>query len=248
MGGTDILQSSLLTQRVAVFTTLRRGGVSQAPFDSLNLAGHVGDNPDHVAENRARIAQYLPGCSAPVWLEQVHGVRVVAAHDVPAGEIPVADASWTSRPGLPLVVLTADCLPIVLVNRDETKVAIAHAGWRGLAAGILPELVRDLGNPQDLRAWLGPGIQQPAFEVGSDVVEAFTQSLGEQALPCFQQGVESEKFYADLAALAKMDLQRAGVLDVSGGIWCTATDPAKFFSHRRDGLTGRMATIVALLP
>ena len=248
MGGINIVQSPISTERVVAFTTLRLGGVSQAPFNSLNLAGHVGDNPDHVAENRARIADYLPGCSPPVWLEQVHGVQVVAAHDVAAGEMPVADASWTSRPGLPLVILTADCLPIVLVNRAETKVAIAHAGWRGLAAGIVPELMRHLGNPQDLRAWIGPGILQPAFEVGSDVVRAFVGSLGKQVLSCFQQGVESEKFYADLPALAKIDLQRAGVLNISGGTWCTATDSKKFFSHRRDGLTGRMATIVALLP
>jgi len=147
-----------------------------------------------------------------------------------------------------LAVLTADCLPVVFVNRAETKIAIGHAGWRGLAAGILPELIGYLGEPEDLRAWIGPGIQQPSFEVGCDVVDAFVKLLGEQALVCFQQGRESEKFQADLPGLAEMNLRCAGVSDISGGTWCTVTQPEQFFSYRRDGLTGRMATIVALLP
>ena len=237
-----------MTKRVAVFTTLRRGGVSRAPFDSLNLAAHVGDDPKDVTQNRAQLEQYLPSCSNPLWLEQVHGVDIVAAHDVPAGEVPVADGSWTDRPGLPLTILTADCLPVVFVNRAETKIAIAHGGWRGLAAGILPELIAHIGNPEGLRAWIGPGIQQPSFEVGGDVVDAFVKLLGEQALACFQEDAESKKFYADLPGLAKINLQHAGVSDISGGTRCTAAEPEQFFSYRRDGLTGRMATIVALLP
>jgi len=245
---TEILLSPLMSKRVAVFTTLRQGGVSRAPFDSLNLAAHVGDAPADVKRNRAKLEQYLPSCNNPLWLEQVHGVDIVTAHDVPAGEVPVADGSWTDQPGLPLAVLTADCLPVVFVNRAETKIAIGHAGWRGLAAGILPELIEYLGEPADLRAWIGPGIQRRSFEVGSDVVEAFVKSLGEQALVCFQQGKESEKFQADLPGLAKMNLRCAGVSDISGGTYCTATQPEQFFSYRRDGLTGRMATIVALLP
>lgn len=244
----DIIQSPLMTERAAVFTTLRRGGVSRAPFDSLNLAAHVGDDPGDVKRNRALLEQYLPSCSNPLWLEQVHGVDIVAAHDVRAGEVPVADGSWTDRPGLPLTVLTADCLPVVFVNKAETKIAIGHGGWRGLAAGILPELIEQLGEPEDLRAWIGPGIQQPSFEVGGDVVDAFVKLLGEQALAGFQQDPESKKFFADLPQLAKMNLQCAGVTDISGGTWCTATEPENFFSYRRDGLTGRMATIVALLP
>ena len=245
---TEILRSPLMSKRVAVFTTLRQGGVSRAPFDSLNLAAHVGDAPADVKRNRAQLEQYLPSCNNPLWLEQVHGVKIVAAHDVPAGEVPVADGSWTDQPGLPLAILTADCLPVVFVNRAETKIAIGHGGWRGLAAGILTELIECLGDPEDLRAWIGPGIQQPSFEVGVDVVDAFLKLLGEQALACFQQGKESKKFQADLPGLAKINLQCAGVSDISGGTRCTATESEQFFSYRRDGLTGRMATIVALLP
>ena len=248
MHAIEILQSPLMTERVAVFTTLRQGGVSRAPFDSLNLAAHVGDDLEDVTRNRAQLEQYLPSCNNPLWLEQVHGVDIVAAHDVPAGELPVADGSWTDQPGLPLAILTADCLPVVFVNRAETKIAIGHGGWRGLAAGILTELIECLGDPEDLRAWIGPGIQQPCFEVGVDVVDAFLKLLGEQALACFQQGKESEKFQADLHGLAKINLQCAGVSDISGGTRCTATESEQFFSYRRDGLTGRMATIVALLP
>ena len=222
--------------------------MSRAPFDSFNLAAHVGDDLEDVTWNRAQLEQYLPSCGNPFWLEQVHGVDIVAAHDVPSGEVPVADGSWTDQRGLPLAVLTADCLPVAFVNRAETKIAIAHAGWRGLAAGILPELIAHIGNPEDLRAWIGPGIQQPSFEVGGDVVDAFVKLWGEQALACFQQDAQSKKYFADLPQLLKMNLERAGVSDISGSTLCTAAEPEKFFSYRRDGLTGRMATIVALLP
>ena len=248
MNGLSILCAPFMNERIAAFTTLRTGGHSEPPYDNWNLAAHVGDNPEHVAANRAYLESYLPGCATPRWLAQEHGTRVVAGHDPAVGEKPCADASWTDQPGVPLAVLTADCLPVVFVNDSETTLAVAHAGWRGLAAGILENTLRHLGDPRTLRVWLGPAISQRAFEVGEDVLEQFIASRGQSVRACFRQGVASGKYHADLYALARQELALAGVTHVTGGDRCTFGEPENFFSYRRECTTGRMATVVCLLP
>jgi YfiH family protein len=228
--------------RVRVCTTLRGGGVSVGAFASLNLAEHVGDRAEHVAENRRRLRATLDLPGEPLWLAQVHGTAV-ARGDGRAGS--PADAAVASAPGEVCAVLTADCLPVVLADRDATRVAVAHAGWRGLAAGVLEATLAALGLPPSrLVAWLGPAISQPAFEVGEEVRAAFVART-----PCYASafaGNARGRFQADLLALARITLAQAGVASVHGGSWCTAGDPARFFSYRRDGTTGRMATLAWL--
>ncbi len=225
---------------VRALTTTREGGFSAPPFDTFNLGAHTGDAPEAVAANRRRLSDRaaLPG--APLWLRQVHGTGVVAAHR--AGADAVADAAWTDRPGVVCAVLTADCLPVVLAARDGRAVGVAHAGWRGLAAGVLEAAVAALPVPaSEVLAWLGPAISPAAFEVGPEVVAALTGS-DPQARACLAPG-RGDRCYADLNALAARRLYAAGVAAVHGGAWCTYTERARFFSHRRDGDTGRMATL-----
>ena len=228
---------------VRVISTLRRGGSSEGPYASMNLAGHVGDAAVNVEANRRllRSAAHLP--SEPMWLEQVHGTDIVS-HDG-RSDVPRADAAMTRGRGRVCAVMTADCLPVVLADRDGSRVAVAHAGWRGLAQGVIEATVRALHcPPADLIAWLGPAIGQQAFEVGAEVRDAFV-ARSAQLAGCFAEN-ERGRFQADLYGLATAVLAEAGVPAVHGGGWCTASDPQRFFSFRRDGTTGRMATLAWL--
>jgi polyphenol oxidase len=224
----------------AAFTT-RIGGVSTAPWDSFNLAAHVGDDPAHVDANRARLTELLALAERPFWLEQVHGIDVLN----PAAQSGrcVGDASITDTAGKVCVVMVADCLPVLFVTRDGRRIGAAHAGWRGLAAGVLERTMSVLGAPgRELKAWLGPAISREHFEVGEEVRAAFL-SADAQAINCFEANSRG-RWQADLAGLARRRLAALGVTDVSGGEWCTFADRERFFSHRRDGKGGRMAALI----
>ncbi len=221
-------------------TTLRGGGVSGGPFASLNLGAHVGDDAAAVALNRQRLVTACSLPAEPQWLEQVHGVEVV---QLPARDpLPVADAAITAHPGVVCAVLTADCLPVVFARLDGREVGVAHAGWRGLCAGVLEATVASLGEPSALQAWLGPAIAMPAFEVGDEVRQAFMQ-VDAAAAACFRPN-DSGRWQADLYGLARQRLAAVGVTRVFGGACCTYADPDRFFSYRRDGQCGRLATFV----
>lgn len=229
--------------RVRALCTTRRGGVSAAPFDTFNLADHVGDDPAHVRENRARLAVQAALPSAPKWLRQVHGTRVVDAARADDGE---ADGSVAHKPGVVCAVLTADCLPVLLCDDSGTRVAALHAGWRGLASGIVEAGVAALGAPPaSLLAWLGPAIGPAAFEVGVEVRAAFLEGDVQTATAFLPHG---DRYLADIYALARHRLARAGVTRVYGGGACTVSDPAAFYSYRRDGRCGRMASLIWLDP
>ena len=229
---------------VEIRVSTREGGVSQSPYDSLNLANHVGDKAESVDENRRRLAEALPGDTV-CWLNQVHGVSAVEATP---GMVPDADAHWTAARNLPLAVLTADCLPVVLMARDESCVGIAHAGWRGLAAGVLESLLAAMpAEPASMSAWLGPAISAVAYEVGPEVKTAFEQQCGEESGDYFEASQRQGRWMADLSALARLRLGRAGVSTITSGSRCTHGQSDHFFSHRREGpATGRMATLVWL--
>ena len=228
---------------VRACVTTRRGGVSAAPFDALNLGDHVGDDPLAVAENRRRL-QALLGCRA-AWLDQVHGVAVVEADP---NRVLEADASWSATPGVACTVMTADCLPVLFCDRAGTRVAAAHAGWRGLVAGVLEASVAALGCPADqVLAWLGPAIGPQAFEVGAEVREAFLAQHPEAAA-AFVPSVNPGRFMADLYQLARIRLAAAGVSAVYGGGLCTFSDATRFYSYRRAPRTGRLASLVWLEP
>ena len=229
---------------VEIRVSTREGGVSQPPYDSLNLADHVGDQAESVAENRRLLGKVLPGDTV-CWLNQVHGVRTVEARE---GVVPEADAHWTDARNRPLVVLTADCLPVVISAGDATCVGIAHAGWRGLAAGVLESLLTAMpAAPSSMTAWLGPAISAAAYEVGPEVKTTFERQCGEAGGQCFQPSNRHGHWMADLTALARLRLSRAGVSTIAGGDRCTYGEPEHYFSHRREGpATGRMATLVWL--
>lgn len=221
--------------------TTRQGGVSAAPYDSLNLGSHVGDAPLAVARNRMSLNTLLP--SEPVWLEQVHGT-VVANADM-ASCRPQADACIARHRAAVCVVMTADCLPVLLCDRQGSVVGAAHAGWKGLAAGVIEATVQAMDvAPQSLMAWLGPAISQKAFEVGDEVRDAFV-SAQPQAASAFVRG-QPGKWFADIYALARLRLNALGVMQIYGGERCTWHERDQFFSYRRDGVTGRMATFIWL--
>jgi YfiH family protein len=222
----------------------RGGGASVGRYASLNLGAHVGDAPDAMRENRRRLVAGLGLPSEPVWLEQVHGTRIVDLDSAWSG---AADGAVTSRPGVVCAILTADCLPVILTNRAGTRVGAAHCGWRGLAAGVLPAVVAAMGLPaRDLLAWLGPAIGPEAYEVGAEVRAAFLErdSGASAAFAANARG----RFQADLYALARRSLAAAGVAAVYGGGFCTSTEAKRFFSHRREAPCGRMASLIWLAP
>ena len=219
-------------------STLRLGGVSRGPYAALNLGDHVGDEADAVQANRRRLSAALALPSEPVWLRQVHGARVVDAEGAAGME---ADGTFTVRRGQVCAVMTADCLPVLLCTLDGERVAAVHGGWRSLAAGILEAAVESLGTSH-LAAWLGPAIGPDAFEVGSEVRDTFTAN--DAALANAFRPAGKDKWRADLYAIARRQLQTLGVSDCYGGQYCTHSDPERFFSYRRDGLTGRMATLI----
>jgi YfiH family protein len=226
---------------VRAFVTTRAGGVSEGEHASLNLGTKSGDDAARVASNRGTVRALLP--SEPAWLAQVHG-NSVADLDAPAGDrLPEADAAATSVPGRVAVVLTADCLPVFLCRDDGSRVAVAHAGWRGLAAGVLENAVAAVGGPPGrVLAWLGPAIGPAAFEVGAEVREAFAGVHREAASAFVPRG--GGKYLADLYALARLRLAAAGVAAVSGGGFCTWTERERFFSYRREKLSGRMGAFI----
>lgn len=232
---------------VHAFTTLRHGaGVSQAPFDTFNLGNrHAADGDDPVAVERNREALIaLAGLpSAPHWLKQVHGVDVVRCDGPAAGGEPVADAAVASTPGTVLAILTADCLPVVFAATAGDEVGAAHAGWRGLAGGVLEATVAAMRTPADrLVAWLGPAAGPQAYEIGEEVFRAFVDQ--DAAATAAFVATRPGHWRVDLYALARLRLARVGVPHVFGGGLCTISDPQRFFSHRRDARTGRMATLV----
>lgn len=233
--------------RVRTLLTTRGGGVSRAPFDSMNLGSHVGDDPRAVDANRQQLIEHLPG--APGWLRQVHGTRVVDADQAAQGP-EEADACIARRAGQVCVVLVADCLPVLLCDRSASVVAAAHAGWRGLSAGVLEATVSAMQvPPSELLAHLGPAIGPHAFEVGADVLEAFAK-VDPGARACFTPKApgpdRTPKWLCDLPGLARRRLTALGIERISGGNLCTVADPARFFSHRRDRRTGRQAALVWL--
>lgn len=248
---------------VRALMSTRAGGVSQAPFDSLNLRppglpGAVLDDPVAVRENQRRFAAALG--AQPVWLDQVHGadvLRLSAEHLQPGAALVRADASICTEPGIACTVLVADCLPVLLCSRDGRAVGAAHAGWRGLAGGVLDNTVAKLCEaagcaPADLLGWLGPCIGPAAFEVGADVLQAFgadPQQLAPAHAALFRFSPRpdgSARWRADLAGLARRQLATLGVTTMSGGNWCTVESPTRFFSFRRTPVTGRMAAAIAL--
>lgn len=225
-------------------STLRHGGVSAASFATLNIGRHVGDRDDHVRQNRRRLVEAcaLPG--EPKWLNQVHGVRAIESGDPDFdGGPPEADAVFTKRSDDVIAVLTADCLPLLLCSREGSEVAAIHCGWRGLVGGVIANAVAGMSTtPSELLAWLGPAISQTAFEVGSEVRDAFLASARGTA-SCFDAN-DNGRWQADLYGLARQYLTSADVTEIYGGGLCTYSDPDRFFSYRRDGQTGRMATFI----
>jgi YfiH family protein len=231
---------------VQAVCTTRRGGVSAAPFDGLNLGAHVPDDPQAVAENRRRLKAALALPAEPFWLNQVHGTTVAEAGSC---TMPDADAAFTNQANTVLAILTADCLSVVFARKDGLEIAAAHAGWRGLAAGVLEATLAKFSVPaEQIVVWLGPAIGPLFFEVGEEVRHAFVRLNPEDAKG-FTATAQPGKYHADLFLLARLRLARAGVGAISGGGLCTASDPARFFSYRRDhGQTGRMATLIWITP
>ena len=237
-----------LPPSVGALMSTRLGGVSTGAYASLNLGDAVGDDPGSVAENRLRFAAATG--AEPVWLRQVHGSRAVPLFQDggPGAEPEIrADAAWTERPGVACVVQVADCLPLLLAHRDGLAVGAAHAGWRGLAQGVVEATVLGMcqggrGQPGDLMAWIGPCIGPMQFEVGADVLAAFPED--EQHFTSRPRSDGSARWLADLPALTRARLARLGVPNISGGGWCTVEDASRFFSFRRDGVTGRMAAAI----
>lgn len=232
--------------RVRSLVTTRNGGTSSLPFDSMNLAAHLDDDPAAVTANRELLRAHLP--AEPCWLQQVHGTRVVQADD--ASFPAQADACIARRAGQVCAVMIADCLPVLLCDRAATTVAAAHAGWRGLSAGVLESTMAAMGcEPSDLLAYLGPAIGPQAFEVQADVLDAFTRE-DPRAREWFRgkpaPAGEPRKWLADLYGLARSRLADAGVRAVFGGTGCTFSEPTRFFSHRRDRRTGRQAALIWL--
>lgn len=239
-----------LPSHIGVLSTLRNGGVSQAPYDDgsgsggFNLAAHVGDRVEDVFRNRALLAQFLP--DSPIWLNQVHGTRVL---DLGSKHADLnADACFTNRANVVCAVQTADCLPVLFCDATTNVVAAAHAGWRGLLRGVLENtlgmMLKAGASPDHVSVWLGPAIGPTWFEVGAEVRTQFVD-LDSCASAAFRASeIRPEKFYADIYQLARLRLQRAGIRHIHGGGFCTVSEPEKFFSYRRDGVTGRMASLI----
>lgn len=227
---------------VKAVVTTRCGGVSDAPWDSLNLAWHVQDIPGAVTENRRRLCRSLGLPEDRVgWLTQVHGTGVV---ELPSAGVPEADAATTTVPEMACAVMVADCLPVLFCDRAGRRVAAAHAGWRGLAAGVLERTLACFDEPHSVLAYLGPAIGPDAFEVGPEVRQAFVDQDGD-AQSLFVP-VRDDRYLADLPGLARLRLTKAGVKTIRGGRDCTFTQAERFFSYRRDGRTGRQAALIWL--
>lgn len=216
------------------------GGISKAPFDGFNLGVHVGDSPDSVGINREMLSRHLP--SKPYWLNQVHGVDVIEVGES-VQSTPSADGSYTNKKHQVCCVMTADCLPVLFCNSQGTQVAAIHAGWRGLLDGILEVAINKFHPNDRVYAYLGPAIGPSSFEVGEEVKEAFINTDSGVHV-AFQPSVVPSKWLADLYELARSRLRSVGVTDVYGGEHCTFIEAERFFSYRRDGQTGRMASCI----
>lgn len=228
----------------------RDGGVSQGVYSSWNMGTHVQDDPIAVVANRKKLIEELQLKKNPQWLEQVHGNKVIEAQA--DARVRTADACYTHEKGLACLVMTADCLPVLLCDKEGTGVAAVHCGWRSLAQSILQKTLDQFSDPAQVLAYLGPAISRQHFEVGIDVLEAFFQSSTsaqhtDQIAAAFTPGKRPLHFYADIYALARAELQALGVTQIFGGDYCTFEQKDKFYSYRRDGVTGRMASLIWLL-
>lgn len=229
-----------LPAHIRALCTTRHGGVSVDGFSALNLADHVGDNPEHVRQNRARLVQSLILPGQPQWLQQTHSIRAI---DLDRDDSRNGDAAYTSSAGTIAVVLTADCLPVLFCNTDGSEVAAAHAGWRGLLNGVLEQTVGHMSSaPDDLLVWLGPAIGPKQFEVGEEVREAFKQHSADNT--AFFTATQPGHYLADLYAIARLRLNKLGIRHISGGEYCTYSDSDAFFSYRRERNTGRQASLI----
>lgn len=227
-------------------TTTRQGGVSQAPWDSFNLATHVGDQHTHVQQNREILSKALKLPAPPCWLEQTHGTHVVNAA-LSSHSPPDADASFSTEANTVCAVMTADCLPVLFTDMQGSCIAAAHAGWRGLANGVLEATLATMpADKQHIMAWLGPAIGPNAFEVGKEVVTAFCATHAE-AREAFRENRPGH-YLADIYRLAKIRLNACGVSQIHGGKHCTHIETERFYSYRRDGQTGRMASLIWMDP
>jgi len=227
---------------IKAFTTLRSGGVSEGPYSSLNLGAHVGDDPEAVAQNRALVREGQ-GWSEPLWLNQVHGTHVVQAENVNSGVVPQADGSVTRRAGQPLVVMTADCLPVLACDAEGSVVGAFHAGWKGLLAGVLEVGLAALKRPhRELLVWIGPAIGAASYQVGDEVREAYLGYHSEHVAEFVADGEHHWRF--DLAGAAARRLAHAGVESITVSRWDTWADADLFFSHRRQAPCGRMGTFI----
>ena len=226
-------------------TSTRDGGVSQPPYASLNLGDHVDDNPQHVAKNRQHFCTLAQLPRVPVWLQQTHSTVAIELDDQTAETItPQADACFTQATNMPCTIMTADCLPLLICNRQGTEVAAIHAGWRGLRDGIIATtLARLQTQPEDLLVWLGPAIGPKVFELNNEIQLDFLTRNAQNSL-AFKQ--VNSKWFADIYALARIALNALGVEHIFGGDYCTFSDEERFFSYRRDGITGRMASTIWL--
>ncbi len=226
---------------IVALTTTRQGGISEAPYANFNLAAHTGDNAEHVAHNRHLLREIFTLPNEPAWLQQTHST--IAVKIDPHFQSCEADASYSDEAGQICVVMTADCLPILICNNAGTEVAAIHAGWKGLANGVIETTVNQLqSDPADLLVWLGPAIGPTAFQVGKDVYDLFIQPDSE-ALAAFNAQAQ-EKWLANIYQLARLRLKKLGIQAIYGGDYCTYTDEERFFSYRRDGDTGRMASLI----
>ncbi len=232
-------------EAVSAAITTRRGGVSEGPWKSFNLGVHVGDDQAAVSANRTRLRRAMGLAPEQVhWMEQVHGTRLVRVP--PVEPCPVADAAWTDLPGHACVVMTADCLPVLMCDRAATRVGVAHAGWRGLAAGVVEKLAGIFPDPGDVLAFLGPAIGFSSFEVGVEVREAFLAADPEAHIHFEPVSPLGETWCCDLYGLARHQLNQLGITRIYGGDACTFSDESDFYSYRRDGTTGRMASLIWL--
>lgn len=231
-------------RHIHAFTSTRAGGVSQVPFDSLNVGDHVGDNLGDVVANRKILAETYRLPQQPVYLTQTHSTKVLRL-PLENGTDLNADAVYTNQPNEVCLVMTADCLPAIFCSRDGKEIAAAHAGWRGLCDGVLEATVAEFAcNPSEIQVWLGPAIGPTAFQVGEEVIEQFT-AIDPQAREAFvADPITSGKFFGNLYQIARQRLNKLGITEISGGDYCTYCDAENFFSYRRDKQTGRMATLI----
>ncbi|MEH6576701.1 MAG: peptidoglycan editing factor PgeF [Amphritea sp.] len=227
--------------QVKAYTTTRVGGVSLPPFASMNLGDHVGDDSVAVSANRTKLAQHLGLSLPPQWLSQVHGTDLVEAQA--DSRVFQADACWSKQPGQACVIMTADCLPVFFTDQQASRVAVAHAGWRGLVEGVLENTLQLFPDPGQVIAWLGPAIGPDAFEVGGEVRQQFCERLAASDA-AFKPSPNEGKWLANIYQLARLRLQRAGVTAITGGDHCTFSESDLFYSYRRESVTGRMASII----